>query len=77
MLLRIARVLASDAVDFLPEAKSGSKRAKRSEDPQAIQLQNAFKLIKSATERKLVLDLALRLAQPQMMAPQPKRKPRR
>lgn len=63
-LLRVAAALRVDASELLPGAarKPGARSAKASpEDGMALQLQHAFTRIKSARERRLILDLAKRL----------------
>lgn len=61
MLMRIARALSLDAADLLPGANKPVRRARKSDDPQSKQLVAAFHRIASPRERRMVLDLALRL----------------
>lgn len=63
-LLRIAAALRVEPSDLLPgAARRGAQRPAKAtpEDGLALQLQHAFGRIKSARERRLILDLAKRL----------------
>ena len=61
-LMRIAQALDTDVIALLPSGRRPQKRVKRvNDEAQAAQLQAAFERIASPRERKLVLDLALRL----------------